>query len=90
MSGWDLGEGKGRRVDGSVEKGEGDMWMGESRRELAMSSGRDGREWKVLSGWKGVLRREWAMKVSELREGKGRRLDGSVVKEKGDEWLGVS
>ena len=28
VSGWDFKGGKGRRVDGSVLKGKGDMWMG--------------------------------------------------------------
>ena len=32
----ELGEGKGERVDGSVEKENGNEWMGEWRRERAM------------------------------------------------------
>ena len=57
--------------------------------EMAMS-GWEGvqRMERAKSGWKEVLRREGAISVSELREGKGRRVDGRVEKENGDKWMG--
>ena len=41
-----------------------------------------------MSGWKGVLRREWAKRGLGLREGNGRRVDRSVKKENADKWTG--
>ena len=67
-------------MGGSVEKGNGDEWMGgrvENGKEMA------------VSGWKGVLRTEWATSESESGEGKGRRVYVSVEKRRGDERMGV-